>query len=49
MKNIVVFSMHLSAALALCLLAVLVLAGAAAGEVSREGLVGGWAKPYQVR
>jgi len=41
-KNTGILSIRLSASLALCLLAVLLLAGKALGEVSREGLVGEW-------
>jgi len=42
MKNIGILSIRLSAALALCLLAALLLAGTALAEVSREGPVGEW-------
>jgi len=42
MRNIGSMSIRLSASLALCLLAALLLAGTALGGVSREGLVGEW-------
>jgi hypothetical protein len=42
MKNTGIFSIRLSSVLALCLLAALLLAGTALGEVSREGLVAEW-------
>jgi len=41
-KNTGILSIWLSATFALCLLAALLLAGTALGEVSREGLVGEW-------